>query len=116
MGRSREAFLADRMAQAAAERLLQLAIQIMLDIGAHVLSDRGIVDWEEYRDIPRRLRQLGLVPEELAERLERAAGQRNILVHMSLDVDPALVYDTLTRDLDVFEAFSRCALAALEEG
>lgn len=113
--RPREAFLADRIAQAAAERLLQTAIQIVLDIGAHLLSERGVVDWEEYRDIPGRLRQLGVVPAALAERLERAAGQRNILVHMYLDVDPGLVYETLTRDLDVFETFSRCALAAVEE-
>lgn len=103
---SRDEFLRDRRAQAAAERLLQVAIQLCLDVGAHVLSARGVVDWEEYREVPRRLAEEDVLPEDLAERLARAAGQRNILVHLYLEVDPELVYDTLVHDLDAFVAFA----------
>lgn len=113
--RTREAFLSDAQAQAAAERLLQTSIQILLDVGAHVLSDRGVVDWEEYREIPLRLADEGVIGRELAERLERAAGQRNILVHMYLEVDPELVYRTLSEELDVFGAFAGAVLELLEE-
>jgi uncharacterized protein YutE (UPF0331/DUF86 family) len=112
--RPRDAFLADRVAQAAAERLLQVAIQIVLDVGAHVLADRGEVDWEEYRQIPRRLAEQGVVPEGVAVRLEKAAGQRNILVHMYLDVDPAIIFRTLHDDLGVFADFAAAVLRTLD--
>lgn len=113
--RGREELLDDPVAQAAAERLLQVAIQIMLDIGAHVLSERGVVDWEEYRQIPDRLGREGILPEALALSLARAAGQRNILVHLYLEVDPELVYRALVDDLDVFEAFASHVLPLLGE-
>lgn len=103
------------MLQAAGERLLQVGIQIVLDIGAHVLSDRGILDWDEYRQIPERLARETIISADLADRLARAAGQRNLLVHMYLDIDPALVFDTLASDLDAFEVFAGDVLALLED-
>ncbi len=96
----REDFLADGISQAAAAWLLQTAIQVVLDIGAHLLSERGVVDWEEYRQIPGGLAKQGILPESLAGRLESAAGLRNILVHMYLEIDPGRLYDTLQHDLD----------------
>jgi uncharacterized protein YutE (UPF0331/DUF86 family) len=113
--RPKDEFLEDPTAQAAAERLLQVSIQIVLDIGAHILSDRGIVDWEEYREIPERLVRLGVLPKPLAERLTRAAGQRNILVHLYLDVDPGRIHETLRHDLDAFSEFATHVLRLLEE-
>lgn len=113
--RPREDFVADGQARAAAERLLQTSIQIVLDVGAHVLGDRGVVDWEEYREIPRRLADEGVIDRALADRLEEAAGQRNVLVHTYLEVDPELVYRTLAEDLDVFGAFAEAVLELLEE-
>lgn len=111
---SREDFLADPVRQAAAAWFLQTAIQVVLDIGSHILADRGVVDWEEYRQIPQRLAQLDLVPRPLAERLEKAAGQRNILVHMYLDVDAAMVHETIQQDLDAFQDFAECALRVVD--
>lgn len=103
---SRADFLDDPIRQAAAERLLQVAVQVVLDLGAHVLSERGVVDWEEYREVPVRLEEEGVLEGALAERLSDAAGQRNILVHLYLDVDPEQVFATLQRDLDAFSEFA----------
>lgn len=113
--RPREAFLKDPIVQAAAERLLQVAIQIVLDVGAHVLTDRGVVDWEEYRAVPEKLAEEGVLAPELAERLARAAGQRNVLVHLYAEVDPDRVYETLEQDLDAFVAFAEAVHRLLEE-
>lgn len=76
---------------------------------------RGVLDWDEYREIPGRLAREGVIPPELAERLTRAAGQRNILVQMYLDVDPAQIHATLRNDLDAFERFAARVLEVLEE-
>lgn len=111
--RGRESFLADDTLQAAAERRLQVGIQIVLDIGAHVLSERGVLDWEEYRQIPERLAREGIISDALAARLALAASQRNVLVHLYLDVDPALVYATLDTDLGSFDAFAASILRLL---
>lgn len=112
---SRDDFLGDTRARAAAERFLQVAIQLCLDVGAHVLSDRGVVDWEEYREVPARLADEGVLSRELADRLARAAGQRNVLVHLYLEVDPELVHDTLVHDLDAFVAFAERIDRMLDE-
>lgn len=112
--RGRQDFLEDRVAQAAAERLLQVSIQIVLDIGAHILSEKGVLDWEEYRQIPERLARERVIERDLADRLAEAAGQRNVLVHLYLDVDPGLVYETLANDLDAFELFAASVLELIE--
>lgn len=91
-----------------------MGIQVVLDVGAHLPSDRGVLDWDEYREIPERLAREGVLSPELAERLARAAGQRNILVHMYLEVDPAQVHATLRNDLDAFEQFAMSVLEVLE--
>lgn len=110
-----EVFLNDDMRQAAAERLLQVGIQIVLDIGAHVLSERGVLDWEEYRQIPERLAAENVISAALADRLAMAAGQRNLLVHLYLEVDPALIFATLTNDLATFERFATAILTLLDD-
>lgn len=44
-------FLADRPARAAAERLLQVAIQSLLDIGSHIIAERGFREADGYAEI-----------------------------------------------------------------
>jgi len=110
---SREEFLSDNLKQAAAARLLQTSIQVVLDIGSHILAERGVVDWEEYRQIPQRLAQLEVISRSLSERLKKAAGVRNILVHMYLDVDAGMLYDTIHHELDAFGEFAECVLLEL---
>ena len=112
--RSREEFLDDSTSQHAAAWCLQRAIQAVLDIGAHILAESGLVDWEEYREIPKRLARDCALPGELAARLEKAAGQRNILVHMYVEVDPELIYKTLQEGLDAFNEFAEYVLRVLE--
>ena len=81
-----------------------------------MLSDRGVLDWEEYREIPKRLLEVGILSQQLADELARAAGMRNILVHMYLEVDPVLVHDTVRDHLDVFHEFAERVLAELGSG
>lgn len=49
----------------------------------------------------------GIIPVELAERIQGMAGFRNILVHRYFKVDPVKVYQHLQQDLGDFAVFAR---------
>ncbi|MCW5853567.1 MAG: DUF86 domain-containing protein [Anaerolineae bacterium] len=102
-----EQFSRDRTISRAAERYFQLAIQAALDIGAVILSEEGVKVPEEYRDIFPRLADIGVLPPEFASKLVGMAKFRNVLVHLYLQVDPALVYHYLQHDLGDLERFAQ---------
>lgn len=109
----RAAFLADADQQAQAERHLQLAIQACIDIALHAVSEDTADTPENYGSAFTVLAREQIIDSRLAERLRRATGLRNLLVHGYLDVDPARIWDQLEH-LDDLEAFARFALAYLE--
>lgn len=103
-----EAYLADDRLRAMAERWLQLAIQACIDIGAQLVSELSVDPPSDYAGIFRALAAAGHLEIDLAERLVRAAGQRNVLVHMYLDLDDREVFASLGR-LDDLRDFARVA-------
>ncbi len=79
----------------AAQHAIQLAIQICVDIGAHLIAELGPGMPDDYRGVFAVLQEpLGLSP-ELVERLSAAAGMRNVLVYVYLEVDDDKVWDAL---------------------
>ena len=95
--RGRGAFDEDELLRLASERALQLAIQAATDIANHILAEDTDVTPEDYGAAFRALAPLGIVEPALAERLASAAGLRNILVHMYLDLDHARVWEAIGR-------------------
>lgn len=100
----RSSYDADLRTQLAAQHALQQAIQVCIDVGAHVIAELGLSMPSDYRGIFQELRSAGL-DAGLADRLANAAGMRNILVHGYLDVDDDVVWDALD-DLDDFREFA----------
>lgn len=99
-------FLENRSVRAAAERLLQVAIQSLLDIGSHLIAERGFREAESYADIIDILGEAKVIPKAFAGRIRGMAGLRNILVHDYLAVDPKELRKHLARIGD-FERFCR---------
>jgi uncharacterized protein YutE (UPF0331/DUF86 family) len=81
------------------EHTLQLAIQAALDVGSHIVSDDRLGEPETGRDVFRLLGRAGLVPAELAGRLEQMAGFRNVVVHRYQDVNLDIVRDVVENHL-----------------
>jgi uncharacterized protein YutE (UPF0331/DUF86 family) len=81
------------------EHTLQLAIQAALDVGSHLVSDERLGEPETSRDIFRLLGRAGVVAPALAERLERMAGFRNVVVHLYQEVDLDIVRDVVENHL-----------------
>jgi uncharacterized protein YutE (UPF0331/DUF86 family) len=105
----REQFLSDRKEQWAAAYALQVAVQALLDAGAHILSGRFKESPRDYADIVPQLVRRRVLDAELGDRLRKLSGFRNVLVHEYTIVDYALVHEKLG-DLDDLARFA----AALE--
>lgn len=88
------------------EHGLQLSIQVVLDIGTHILAGGGIIV-DEYGDIFGELAKLGVLPQEFARDISGMAGFRNILVHEYGKVDMEKVADIMKNHLDDFRQFAR---------
>jgi uncharacterized protein YutE (UPF0331/DUF86 family) len=97
------------------EHTLQLAIQAMLDVASHVVSERRLGEPRTNRELLDLLERDGWLAGELAARLRDAAGLRNVLVHGYAEVDLGVVRDVLTHrlgDLDEFIAAVRTRIAS----
>jgi uncharacterized protein YutE (UPF0331/DUF86 family) len=105
-------FSADPEKYGSAERFLQIAVEILDDLGAHVVAQRGAGPVDSYRDIPERLVVLGSIDEEQAELWRRMIGFRNVIVHDYLDVDRAIVFDVLQNRLDDLRDVHRALVRA----
>lgn len=103
----KERFASDPFVYGSAERYLQLAIQALLDIANHILSDRKLKEPQEYRDVIKILGDNGLLSRELVRRLLPLVGLRNMLVHDYMDIDRERLYEALQRELGDFEEFAK---------
>jgi uncharacterized protein YutE (UPF0331/DUF86 family) len=103
--RGQTAFLTDEGVRAQAERHLQLAIQIAIDVAIHVLAEASAATPETYGGAFAVLADIGVIEPGLADSLRRAAGLRNILVHAYLDVDPERLWEHLM-DIDDLRRFA----------
>jgi uncharacterized protein YutE (UPF0331/DUF86 family) len=68
-----EAYLADARQRLATERLLQLAIQICIDLGAQVVSEQSAAAPSNYSDVFKILGDKEVISADVAERLGNAA-------------------------------------------
>lgn len=104
-GAGEEAYLADAQQRLATERLLQLSIQICIDLAAQVVSEQSAPPPSSYSDVFKILGDKGVISAEIAERLGNAARQRNLLVHLYMEIDDKAVFASLAF-LDDLRAFA----------
>ena len=98
----------------AVERLMQTAIESVIDCSRLLVL---INDWRKLRDERDALIVLAertVIAEDLSERLLRAKGFRNILVHEYVEVDPHLLYGHLQTGIADLQAYGRSLAAWLD--
>ncbi|HET8902780.1 MAG TPA: DUF86 domain-containing protein [Saccharospirillum sp.] len=106
-----EALQSDPDAQDIVALNLTRAVQLCIDLAAHWLSEHG-----EY-PAPKTMGQTfdvlasaGLVDPELANRMKKAVGFRNIMVHSYDEIDWAIVHAIGHNYLNDFKAFAQAIL------
>jgi uncharacterized protein YutE (UPF0331/DUF86 family) len=100
-------FKKDPFIHGTAERYLHLTIECLLDIGNHIIADRGYRKPETYGEIFQILAEEGVIPEKLLQELEGMAAFRNVLVHDYLRLDLDKVYGVVKERLKHFEELAR---------
>jgi uncharacterized protein YutE (UPF0331/DUF86 family) len=96
------------------EHTLQIAIQAVLDVASHVITDERLGEPETNREMIDLLKRYEWVPTDLASRLSDMVGFRNILVHGYEIVDLSIVESIVTGNLDDFLAFVQAIRQRLE--
>lgn len=99
----------NRMLRAAVERWLQISIESCLDIANHVIAARAWTPPSTGREAFLILAAHNELDPELARKLGRAVGLRNLLVHDYASIDLEQLASIVAHDLDDLRAFARHA-------
>jgi uncharacterized protein YutE (UPF0331/DUF86 family) len=87
------------------EHTLQVAIQAVLDVASHIVSDERLGEPDTNRALFVLLESAAWIESGLSEALQRMAGFRNVLVHGYADVDLGIVEDAAREGLADLERF-----------
>ena len=85
------------------------AVQIVIDLAVSLCVREGLGSPPTYGDAFRMLANHGVLESALADRLARAAGFRNVLVHAYADLDLRRVHEAATSGPDDLRAFLAAA-------
>jgi uncharacterized protein YutE (UPF0331/DUF86 family) len=79
----------------AIERLCQLVVEVLSDVTIHLLADRYGCSMGTYKEAFRKAGEIGLLDVDTSEALQKAAGLRNLLVHLYDKIDLDLLLSGL---------------------
>ncbi|MEK7553284.1 MAG: HepT-like ribonuclease domain-containing protein [Patescibacteria group bacterium] len=113
-GLSREDFLIDFTVNSAAQYNLILGIEIIIDIGNHILSEIFEVHPKEYKEVIECLGKYEIVPKEFSQENIDMTKFRNLIVHQYGEVDMKEVYQHLQKAPDIFRQFAKYYLEFLK--
>lgn len=99
-------FLSDPFIYSTAERNLHLIIEALIDIGNHVISDRGYPKPETYAEVFRILRDRDVISENLFNQIDGMASFRNLLVYDYLKIDRKQIYQLLKTRLSALKSLA----------
>lgn len=101
-----EEFVSSRKDFHSAERCLQLAIECLINIGNHIISDQGLRAPKDYADIFKVLVENNILLTVDVVTLKQMVQFRNRLVHMYWEIEPKALCQIIQDELGDIE---RCA-------
>lgn len=78
------------------EHMLHTAIEAAVNISEHIIAGLNLGHPDEAKESFKILSKNGIISEELAKKLDKAPGMRNILVHEYADIDPDQVIKVIS--------------------
>lgn len=96
------------------ERLLQIAIECVIDVAHLFVSGLRLGLPAEENDIFEKLERAGVISAAMVAVLKRMKGCRNILVHEYARVSDEIIFEAVSARLGDFDDFRREATTALD--
>lgn len=85
---------------AAAESYLRRSLEVIFDIGRHILAKGGHIELaQEYKSIARGLKEIKVIDPPLEQKLVNMAGYRNRMVHFYDPITDDELYRIISREL-----------------
>lgn len=112
---SQEDFLKDAKLQGAAMFNLIIGIELIVDIGNHILTESFQKPAKTYRDVIVYLGEVGVIPLEFAEENKAMPDFRNKLIHDYDRIELEKVYEYFQKSANVFRQFAKCYIEFLEK-
>ena len=103
-------FASDHTRQDAAILNVQRACEAALDMGQHLIRRERLGIPQSSRDVFTLLAQAGWIESDLATRMRKMVGFRNIAVHDYQALQLPIVEAVITKHLDDFTAYSKAIL------
>ena len=94
----------------AAKHALQESIEACLDIGSHIIAEKGFRRAEDYKDIYKVLEEEGVIDPVLSSKLQEMAQFRNLLVHKYGKIDTRRVFVIMSEDMRDIQDFVKMIL------
>ncbi|MBI2017543.1 DUF86 domain-containing protein [Candidatus Daviesbacteria bacterium] len=91
----------------ATKHRMQVAVEMVINVAEHIVSSLNLGMPEYARDLFPLLVKEGIITKGLSEKLGKAVGLRNILVHMYLDVDLNILAESASIGLNDLREFVR---------
>jgi uncharacterized protein YutE (UPF0331/DUF86 family) len=88
----------------------------MLDLAAHVVAREGLGVPDELAASFELLKRAGILDEDLAERMRRMTGFRNVAVHEYRKLDPSIIDAIVRERLGDLRAFARVVVERFKMG
>ena len=86
---------------------LERAVQISVDLASHIIAESDIPAAGSMGESFEKLSSLNLISTELAARMKKAVGFRNIAVHAYQEINWKIVYTIITSRLSDFVDYTR---------
>ena len=101
-----DSFLNDWKAQDSACRNFQIAVEVCVDIGSFILSERNLQVPDSYSKVIEEIKKIGIINKNIEELLKKLIRFRNIIVHEYLHIEMEKVYKNFSL-VYVFEGFAK---------
>ena len=102
-----KAFLADVDGQEIVMFNLQMAIQNCVDIAAHIISEEGLGIPDSISEMFYLLEENGYLDKRLTEKMVKAVGFRNLIVHEYAKIEHKQVFDIAHKDVSDLNEYLR---------
>ena len=86
---------------------LERAVQVCVDLASHIIAESDMPAAASMAESFGQLQTLGILPSDLASRMKKAVGFRNIAVHAYQQINWKIVYAIITTRLSDFIGYAK---------